>query len=207
MVTRTSGVSMARSGGAPCQTTPSSSGRSGLRHCCSRAVCRACRSARHAKSWWDRTRSQASRGASALHSRLASSWSWRRGVWVCSCHPATTLGSQHESLTRFVQLCATEPIHPWVQSRHADPQIIRNLTSRKPARPCNAHRILAKLIRPACAHGSSPLPHIVLALLHKSSDGRGFPFPGQTHPTASVMGMPSAVKPFSTATRPWNSAT
>ena len=43
------------------------------------------------------------------------------------------------------------------------PQIIRNLTSRKPARPCNAHRILAKLIRPACAHGSSPLPHIVLS--------------------------------------------
>jgi len=46
-----------------------------------------------------------------------------------------------------------------------------------------------------------------LHMLHKSSDGRGFPFPGQTHPTASVMGMASAVKPFSTATRTWNSAT
>ena len=45
------------------------------------------------------------------------------------------------------------------------------------------------------------------ALLHKSADGRGFPFPGQTHPTASVTGIPSAVKPFSTATRIWNSAT
>lgn len=30
-------------------------------------------------------------------------------------------------------------------------------------------------------------------LLHNSADGRGSPFPGQTHPTASVTGMPSAV--------------
>ena len=44
-------------------------------------------------------------------------------------------------------------------------------------------------------------------LLRKSVDGRGSPFPGRTHPTASVMGVPSAVKPFSTATRTWNSAT
>ncbi len=46
-----------------------------------------------------------------------------------------------------------------------------------------------------------------LALLHKSSDDRGYPFPGRTYPTASVTGMPSAVKPFRTATRTWNSAT
>ena len=45
------------------------------------------------------------------------------------------------------------------------------------------------------------------ALLHKSADGRSFPFPGRTHPTVSVIGMPSAVKPFKTATRTWNSAT
>ena len=45
------------------------------------------------------------------------------------------------------------------------------------------------------------------ALLHKSSDDRGSPFPGQTYPTTSVTGMPSAVKPFRTATRTWNSAT
>jgi amphi-Trp domain-containing protein len=32
-----------------------------------------------------------------------------------------------------------------------------------------------------------------VALLHKSADGRGSPFPGQTYPTASVTGMPSAV--------------
>jgi hypothetical protein len=31
------------------------------------------------------------------------------------------------------------------------------------------------------------------ALLHKSADGRASPIPGQTHPTASVTGMPSAV--------------
>ena len=44
------------------------------------------------------------------------------------------------------------------------------------------------------------------ALLHKSGDRRGSPVPGQTYPTASVTGMPSAVKPFRTATRTWNSA-
>jgi hypothetical protein len=32
-----------------------------------------------------------------------------------------------------------------------------------------------------------------MALLHKSVDGRGFPFPGRTYPTTSVTGMPSAV--------------
>lgn len=45
------------------------------------------------------------------------------------------------------------------------------------------------------------------ALLHKLGDSRTSPFPGRTCPTASVMGLPSAVKPFSTATRTWNSAT
>ena len=46
-----------------------------------------------------------------------------------------------------------------------------------------------------------------LALLHKSAEGRGFPFPGQTYPATSVTGVPSAVKRFRTATRTWNSAT
>ena len=45
------------------------------------------------------------------------------------------------------------------------------------------------------------------ALLHKSGDRRISPVPGQTHPTASVTGMPRAVKPFRTATRTWNSDT
>ena len=45
------------------------------------------------------------------------------------------------------------------------------------------------------------------ALLHKSTDGQGSPFPGRTYGLASVTGMPSAVKPFRTATRTWNSAT
>jgi DNA-binding MurR/RpiR family transcriptional regulator len=31
------------------------------------------------------------------------------------------------------------------------------------------------------------------ALLHKSAERRGSPFPGRTYPTASVTGMPSAV--------------
>ncbi len=44
-------------------------------------------------------------------------------------------------------------------------------------------------------------------LLRKSADGQGFPFPGGTYPTASVMGMPSAVWPFRAAMRTWSSAT
>ena len=43
--------------------------------------------------------------------------------------------------------------------------------------------------------------------MHKSGDGRSSPFPGQIYPATSVMGVPSAVKPLSTATRTWNSAT
>mgnify|MGYP003382702935 CR=1 FL=1 len=46
-----------------------------------------------------------------------------------------------------------------------------------------------------------------LALLHKSPESWTSPFPGQTYPVTSVMGVPSAVKPFKTATRTWNSAT
>ena len=45
------------------------------------------------------------------------------------------------------------------------------------------------------------------ALLHKSAADRTSPFPGQIYPATSVMGVPSAVKPLSTATRTWNSAT
>ena len=45
------------------------------------------------------------------------------------------------------------------------------------------------------------------ALLHKATEGRMSPFPGQPHPTVSVTGMPRAVKPFMTATRIWNPAT
>ena len=35
-----------------------------------------------------------------------------------------------------------------------------------------------------------------MALLHKSAEGRSSPFPGQTYPVTSVMGVPSAVKPL-----------
>ena len=45
------------------------------------------------------------------------------------------------------------------------------------------------------------------ALLHKSPECQSSPFPGRTYPLASVTGVPSAVKPFRTATRTWNSAT
>ena len=46
-----------------------------------------------------------------------------------------------------------------------------------------------------------------VALLHKSPECQSSPFPGRTYPLASVTGVPSAVKPFRTATRTWNSAT
>ena len=49
--------------------------------------------------------------------------------------------------------------------------------------------------------------HFAEALLCKSADGRTAPSPGQTYPMTFVTGMPSAVKPFNTATRTWNSAT
>ena len=71
----------------------------------------------------------------------------------------------------------------------------------------------ARGLRRTTLSGSSIAPeslrivHRPVALLHKSGDRRIFPFPGQTHPTASVTGIPSAVKPFRTATRIWNSAT
>jgi hypothetical protein len=48
---------------------------------------------------------------------------------------------------------------------------------------------------------------IAAALLHKSAEGQSFPFRRRTYPLASVIGVPSAVKPFGTATRTWNSAT
>jgi hypothetical protein len=38
-------------------------------------------------------------------------------------------------------------------------QIIRNLAPRKPAGQRYPHRFFTKFIRPACAHGSSPLLH------------------------------------------------
>ena len=48
-------------------------------------------------------RSSATPGACAVRYRRANSWSCRRGVWVCSWPPATTLDSRDESLTVFVQ--------------------------------------------------------------------------------------------------------
>lgn len=43
--------------------------------------------------------------------------------------------------------------------------------------------------------------------MYKSADSRGSPFPGQSHPTGFVTGMPGAVQRPSTATRTWISAT
>ena len=45
------------------------------------------------------------------------------------------------------------------------------------------------------------------AQLHNSTEGRMSAFPGRTYPKTSVTGMPSALKPFRTATPIWNSAT
>ncbi|WP_296428611.1 phospholipase D family protein, partial [Yoonia sp.] len=41
-------------------------------------------------------------------------------------------------------------------------------------------------------HAKVYISSIGVTLLHKSADGRGTPFPGQTYPTVSVTGMPSA---------------
>ena len=55
---------------------------------------------------------------------------------------------------------ATTRAYSFVQGRKANSQIIRNLAPRKPAVQRYPHRIFAKFIRPACAHGSSPLLHM-----------------------------------------------
>jgi hypothetical protein len=66
---------------------------------------------------------------------------------------------------------------PFVQRRHPDTKIISNLLARKPVLRENdppdhflilrtqrdPHRILAKFLRPDCAHKSSPLLHITLS--------------------------------------------
>jgi len=54
----------------------------------------------------------------------------------------------------------------------------------------------------------APIAAVYLAgaLLHESAAGRAFAFPGQPYPATSAMGVPSAVKPFGTATRTGNSA-
>ena len=46
-----------------------------------------------------------------------------------------------------------------------------------------------------------------MALLLKSALDQTSPFRGHTYPATSVMGVPRAVKPLSTVTRTWNSAT
>ncbi|MFT6772970.1 MAG: hypothetical protein ACJA1L_000677, partial [Paracoccaceae bacterium] len=46
---------------------------------------------------------------------------------------------------------------PFVQRRHSDTQIIRHLFPRKPTGQCNAHRILAELVRSSMSHSYTPL--------------------------------------------------
>ena len=80
----------------------------------------------------------------------------------------------------------------------------RLLIGRDLVRKSKQHR---GITGPASGDLDGPDFQRIWALLHKSDDKRTSPIPGRTHPTASVTGMPSAVKPFSTAARTWNSAT
>ena len=70
-----------------------------------------------------------------------------------------------------------------------------------------AELIVGRGIFTALRRSGGQTSHAVEALLHKSAEGWSSPFPGQTYPVASVMGVPSAVKPLSTASLTWNSAT
>jgi hypothetical protein len=63
----------------------------------------------------------------------------------------TVLGRNH--------VRATMRAHPFIQGRKTNPKVVRNLAPRKPAGQRYPHRFFAKFIRPACAHGSSPLLH------------------------------------------------
>ena len=82
--------------------------------------------------------------------------------------------------------------------------------------PCRDHSLCETALQTAPCHFSQgrtdawrSAQKLALArtLLHKSSDGQPVPSAGQSYPTTFVTGMLSAVKPFSTATRIWNSAT
>lgn len=53
--------------------------------------------------------------------------------------------------------------------------------------------VLHRIDGPAEIERDAMTGAVITTLLHKSADGRGSPFPGQTYPTVSVTGMPSAV--------------
>jgi hypothetical protein len=97
---------------------------------------------------------------------FSSSFQWVIGQVCRPLSPQDTdLATKSFILTRDITVLgrdhirATVRAHPFVQGRKADPQIIRNQAPRKPAGQRYSHRFFAKLIRPVCAHGSSPLVH------------------------------------------------
>jgi len=50
-----------------------------------------------------------------------------------------------------------------------------------------------RFVDPNLRNTEAEMSQIKMALLHKSDDGRGSPFPGRIYPTVSVTGMPRAV--------------
>ena len=100
----------------------------------------------------------------------------------------------------FVGLGIDDPVWvPTVFTKNRD-RLLTTEMSRKVMAATLAHREVAPLL--SDEHFS-----VDGALLHKSAVDWTSPFPGQTCPATSVIGVPRAVKPFRTATRTWNSAT
>ena len=95
-------------------------------------------------------------------------------------------------------------------SKNAMPELLRHVVIALPILECEIGgspklRELEKLLR------NKPLTlseiQVGPTLSDKSAECQSFPFPEQTYPATSLTGVPSAVKPFRTATRTWNSAT
>jgi len=110
---------------------------------------------------------------------------------ACSCLVGTGPADHQD--------CPHHQIKPSTSNMHRAAQLCRSTSVRL------SQSVTARRLMPACL--ASPVWVGPAALLHRLSDCQGSSFSGQTYPTASVTGVPSAVKPFSTAARTWNSAT
>ena len=126
--------------------------------------------------------------------RQVDGWCRRAGRWPRRCARS---GVRHEPATGS-RAMPNLPVQAFI-SDIAD----KAVGTRKDHEAC----IAALIGGLSHMNGAAKRGGLRMALLRKSPDGRVAPIPGQTYPTASVTGMPSAVKPLRTATRTWNSAT
>lgn len=161
--------------------------------------------------WADQHRWLSSRGAAEPGRYRTARAPYLREIMdaLSPSHPA-----QRITFMKAAQVGATEAGNNWIGFviHHAPGPMLAVLPSLELAKRTSRGRLdpliadspaLRERVNPARSRdaGNSMLSKefpggiLVLtgALLHKSADGRGSPFPGQTYPTGSVTGMPSAV--------------